>query len=143
MNELKKCPFCGGKAELDFAHKNFTFTDDSGKPRDIGFFYTVKCQDEICGCRIGIYEDPEMAVAAWNRRSDKQEREKGYWKPITMSETTGWDLSLTGGYDEILEYRCSKCGEATYIDEFGDFVLSDSCPHCGADLRGNPNERSD
>lgn len=36
--ELKKCPFCGGEAELDFAHKNFVFTDDNGTARDIGFF---------------------------------------------------------------------------------------------------------
>ena len=75
MNELKKCPFCGGEAELDFAHKNFTFTDNSGEPRDIGFFYTVKCQDEICGCRIGIYEDPKMAIDAWNSGDDKLEKE--------------------------------------------------------------------
>ena len=67
-NELKPCPFCGGKAEVDFAEKNFSFTDSNRKPCSIGFFYTVRCNDEICGCKIGIYEDPRMAIEAWNRR---------------------------------------------------------------------------
>lgn len=68
MIELKPCPFCGGKAELDFAHKNFPYTDRDGEARTIGYFYTVKCVDEICGCVIGIHEEPETAIEAWNRR---------------------------------------------------------------------------
>jgi hypothetical protein len=66
--ELKKCPFCGGEAELDFAHKNFVYTDDDGTARDLGFFYTVKCLNEVCGCVIGTYSDAAMAIEAWNRR---------------------------------------------------------------------------
>ena len=66
---LKKCPFCGGYAELDFAGKNFSFTDSDGKPSSAGFFYTVRCNDEICGCKIGIYEDAKMAIDAWNKRA--------------------------------------------------------------------------
>ena len=68
--ELKPCPFCGGDAELDFAHTSFCYIADDGKPRETGFFYTVQCDDEICGCRIGIYENPEMAIEAWNRRAE-------------------------------------------------------------------------
>lgn len=68
--ELKPCPFCGGEAELDFAGKSFTYTASNGKPYDSGFYYTVKCRDEVCGCKIGIYEDAEMALSAWNRRAE-------------------------------------------------------------------------
>ncbi len=68
--ELKPCPFCGGEAELDFAGKSFTYTASDGKPYDSGFYYTVKCLDNVCGCKIGIYEDAKMAVAAWNRRAE-------------------------------------------------------------------------
>ena len=75
MINLKSCPFCGGEACLDFAHRNFSYTDTEGNPMSIGFFYTVKCADEICGCQIGIYEDAEMAVEAWNRRKRKKETE--------------------------------------------------------------------
>ena len=73
MNKPKPCPFCGGKAELDFANKTFTYTSANGEPMDTGFFYTVKCCDAICGCRIGIYEDAEMAIEAWNRRTERSE----------------------------------------------------------------------
>lgn len=59
---------CGGDAELDFVNKSFAYTDSNGDAMETGFFYTVKCRDEICGCRIDIYEDPRMAIAAWNRR---------------------------------------------------------------------------
>lgn len=68
MSDLKPCPFCGDMAKLDFADKAFCYTDKHGDPRDAGFYYTVKCKNEICGCRIGIYEDPEMAIKAWSRR---------------------------------------------------------------------------
>ena len=71
MSELKPCPFCGGEAELDFAHTSFTYTDAFGKAREPGFFYTVKCGDNVCGCKIGIYEEPKMAIEAWNRRASE------------------------------------------------------------------------
>ena len=66
--ELKPCPFCGEKAKLDFAHENFVYTGDDGVPRMIGFFYTVKCINQVCGCVIGTYRNTEMAIEAWNRR---------------------------------------------------------------------------
>lgn len=72
MRELKSCPFCGGQAELDFAHTSFTYTDVFGKARETGFFYTVKCRDNVCGCKIGIYEEPRMAIEAWNRRASDE-----------------------------------------------------------------------
>jgi len=66
MSELKPCPFCGDDGSLQFANGH-PYTDSDGKARD-PFYYTVKCKDEFCGCRIGVYEDPEMAIEAWNRR---------------------------------------------------------------------------
>ena len=54
MSKLLSCPFCGGEAEIVFSEKNFSFTDSEGEPCSIGFFYTVRCNDEICGCKIGI-----------------------------------------------------------------------------------------
>lgn len=69
MEKLKTCPFCGGEAELDFAHTTFTYTDVFGKVRESGFFYTVKCKDSACGCKIGVYAEPRMAIEAWNRRA--------------------------------------------------------------------------
>lgn len=72
MSELKPCPFCGGDAELDFAKASFIYTDVFGKAHDSGFFYTVRCIDNVCGCHIGIYEEPKMAMEAWNRRTSDE-----------------------------------------------------------------------
>ena len=66
----KPCPFCGGEAELDFADKSFDYVDSNGHSMYIGYFYTVKCLNDTCGCSIGVYEDSNMAVAAWNNRKE-------------------------------------------------------------------------
>ena len=73
MIELKRCPFCGDLAELDFSGKTFSYIDKHGESRDTGFYYTVKCINKICGCRIGIYEEHKMAIEAWNRRAGEQD----------------------------------------------------------------------
>lgn len=70
--DLKPCPFCGSLAELGFAGKTFYYTDKHGEPRTNGFYYTVKCKNEICGCIIGTYEEPKMAIEAWNRRAGEK-----------------------------------------------------------------------
>ena len=62
---------------------------------------------------------------------------RGYWKATMMSESTGWDLSLTGGRDEVCEYNCSVCGQANILDEFGENFLPPYCPFCGAEME-NP-----
>ena len=61
----------------------------------------------------------------------------GYWKAVTESEISGWDVSLTGGYDPIALYVCSECGEDNIIDEFGENFLPKYCPFCGARLMNN------
>ena len=68
-------------------------------------------------------------------KADVQPVKRGYWKATMMSEGTGWDLSYTGGRDEVLEYNCSVCGKANILDEFGENFLPPYCPFCGADLR--------
>lgn len=70
-------------------------------------------------------------------KADVKRVRHGYWKPVMMSEATGWDLSLTGGRDEVCEHVCSVCGKAAFIDETGDEVLSCLCLQCGADMREN------
>lgn len=58
MEELKRCPFCGGEAE-------FEYTESYSSHR----YYFVQCTE--CGCKSDDFEDdPGMkkAVAAWNNR---------------------------------------------------------------------------
>ena len=67
QKELKPCPLCEGKAELDFAHNTFSYFCADGAKKDSGFYYIVKCT--ICNCKSGIFEDPTMAIEAWNKRA--------------------------------------------------------------------------
>ena len=67
----------------------------------------------------------------------------GYWKAVTESEISGWDVSLTGGYDPIALYVCSECGEDNIIDEFGENFLPKYCPFCGARLMNNYKENEE
>ena len=58
--ELKRCPFCGGKAEIVPVYDN-----------ESGFSgYAVICAD--CGCGTIGSEDEIDAVNAWNTRIDDE-----------------------------------------------------------------------
>lgn len=52
-NELKKCPFCGGKAEVRHT-KNKSY---------------IVCF--ICGCRTKPLPTVREAIRFWNQRSDE------------------------------------------------------------------------
>lgn len=58
------------------------------------------------------------------------ERKSGKW--IKMPEFCGDDVS--GFIDN--HFRCSECWREAEINSWGFYILSDFCPHCGADMRG-------
>ena len=53
--ELKKCPFCGGKARLTY--------DTYGSR----YVYYVQCDNVSCGIVTWIHTTEEEAVEAWNK----------------------------------------------------------------------------
>ena len=57
MDELKPCPFCGGKAYLDLYIL----------PK---YEYVIRCN--VCSLEFGLYlgRNKEEAIEAWNRRAD-------------------------------------------------------------------------
>ena len=59
MNEVKPCPFCGGKACL--------VVDPSLHPRYR--YYGIKCTE--CGIETKFYFKAEFAVEEWNRRAEE------------------------------------------------------------------------
>jgi len=65
----KPCPFCGGEAQLEYVHAPFV-TLKTSETKYLGIYTTVQCTDAFCGCRIGNYEDPIMAINAWNKRTE-------------------------------------------------------------------------
>lgn len=60
MDELKACPFCGGKAHLF----------------GIGKTLWVECESEDC---VGthIYRTPQQAIDVWNRRAETPANDVG------------------------------------------------------------------
>ena len=57
QNELKLCPFCGGKYTVNLS-------DYSWKK------YLIVCNVNLggCGAASGLYDTEEKAIQAWNRR---------------------------------------------------------------------------
>ena len=59
MEQLKKCPFCGGEADVFKASDLGDFSWNSDR-------FTVKCRS--CFCGTGLYSDSERAIEMWNTR---------------------------------------------------------------------------
>ena len=59
--ELKKCPFCGTKAQIDYI--------DNGNN---GFWYSVVCSENMCRCGVSnteySFNTEKEAIESWNRR---------------------------------------------------------------------------
>lgn len=134
MNKkLKPCPFCGGKAKL-IGGRAYTIPeiDDNGAyvGADIEVEPSwVECQSchamgrDFCETD----EDPENAVAAWNKRVTDEEEYRAIEKQTAKKpnlEGDGYDDSGNIIYDTWI---CPGCGERYEVD-YDDF---DYCPKCG------------
>lgn len=65
MAELKRCPFCGSKAEIE--HKRVLET------------WIVQCSNQSCPASYMIgadYDTIEEAIEAWNKRYRPSEQER-------------------------------------------------------------------
>ena len=121
MSELKPCPFCGSTAVIQKIEPRL-YRPTRNHP------YCVICYncDLMFGYDVdygGIFDTEEEAAEAWNRRSGEQERKHGYW--IESHE----HVYIGNGVKEWTNWYCSEC------DAPND-KLTDFCPSCGADLRG-------
>lgn len=65
MAELKKCPFCGGEAEVDW------YTDNGNETH-----WFVYCCDCSCELSFGAKISKEQAIEAWNNRVNEFDAEK-------------------------------------------------------------------
>lgn len=60
MTKLKRCPFCGGEAEISVKH-NFHW-----KP----LYFEPHCKNEYCQGYAGrAYESKKLAISMWNTRT--------------------------------------------------------------------------
>lgn len=67
--------------------------------------------------------------------SDAAPVKRGFWKPISESEMTGFNPKFAGR-DPIAGYKCFNCGNEAIFSCNDEFVLSDYCPNCGAKMDG-------
>lgn len=68
MDELKPCPFCKGKAHLDFGKgSNVFYWKADGHEAYTPLKYLVYCSS--CCCQTALAEDTETAIMLWNRRA--------------------------------------------------------------------------
>ena len=97
MNEeLKPCPFCGGKPELR-------------RPNG----YRVEC---LCGAEKEVYDEPLEAIAAWNRRAptDSSKQIEGF-----TSEPSQTEAALRALVNRALAVIPDICGIGA-LDEHQD-----------------------
>lgn len=70
LDEISKCPFCGGNGELIDNGYSHPVIDGNGAYVDMdiseGDLFWIQC--EKCGATIQTTETPEEAIANWNRR---------------------------------------------------------------------------
>lgn len=60
MTKLKRCPFCGGEAEISVKH------DFHWKP----LYFEPHCKNEYCQGYAGrAYESKKLAISMWNTRT--------------------------------------------------------------------------
>ena len=68
MENLKKCPFCGGEAEIESEYCwNPSFYNPDGRSGET--LYYAKCKK--CIATTKLFVNKEGAIQAWNRRINK------------------------------------------------------------------------
>lgn len=123
MNNLKPCPFCGGKAEII----------------QTGSMWSVNCQNAYVGsdCPVapwtGYAQTKESAIKIWNQRAEERGKRRQKIKPeIRMY---GWKIMPTPNHRKSA--FCGMCG--AYIGacdpEPGMICVRDRfCPMCGVEV---------
>ena len=134
MNDLKPCPFCGGKVSLVLCDDEGNLHDESYREHPysgLGFMLhhaheenpecpiaSSECDGGILG-GVHIYDTEEQAAEAWNKRAEVVH---GRW---------------------VTHYRSGTPVAEGYVSTCCDMWnnrKSDYCPNCGAKMDG---ERKD
>lgn len=104
MNELKKCPFCGGEARL---HSRCNYIETGNET-----MYFVKCNE--CKTESTWCYKKEKAIKAWNTRKPseevvaKLEEESDYWLELYDVQ---WKKGFIDSYADGFFDGCEKAIE--------------------------------
>ena len=62
---------------------------------------------------------------------------KGKWIPVDSYSAFGGDGATWMAHgNPVAFYYCSECKEQAYAGEDGESLITEYCPNCGADMRG-------
>ena len=137
MNDLKPCPFCGGKVSLVLCDDEGNLHDESYREHPysgLGFMLhhaheenpecpiaSYECDGGILG-GVHIYDTEEQAAEAWNKRAEVVH---GRW---------------------VTHYRSGTPVAEGYVSTCCDMWnnrKSDYCPNCGAIMDGGADYEDD
>ncbi len=117
--DLKPCPFCGGKVEIQPWKYNRHLP---------GFIYDFVCLHCGCSFHAGYCETEDEAIAKWNTRLACYDCQMG-GVPATEENMAkyGWVKERTCHATKVdsFTWGCSECG-----GHWHDAV--NYCPNCGA-----------
>ena len=76
-------------------------------------------------CAYGVPQDEKRCQEALDRAIEalSTDRPNGEWEFV--------DNEIFAG-----EYFCSVCGKRAEVDLYGEWILSNFCPSCGAKMKG-------
>ena len=94
--------------------------------------------DELDKGAWGVEWDKTLAKTMIESLPSAQpERKKGRWIPVDSYSAFGGDEATWMAHgNPVAFYYCSECKEQAYAGEDGESLLTDYCPNCGADMRG-------
>jgi len=95
---------------------NYLYPDCPSESDDV-IFGNGKGNDNICACSKYL-------------PSAQQEQKKGKWE----RHNTYYGDDTSGFIDP--DWGCSECGKQANLNERSMYDLTDFCPNCGADMRG-------
>ena len=67
----------------------------------------------------------------------EEEKKEGSWIPVDSYSTFGGDEETWEAHGNPIAYHyCSECKNQVNVNEFGEELLTDYCPYCGAKMKG-------
>jgi len=67
----------------------------------------------------------------------EEEEKEGSWIPVDSYSTFGGDEETWEAHGNPIAYHyCSECKNQVNVNEFGEELLTDYCPYCGAKMKG-------
>lgn len=119
--ELKPCPFCGGKAQLD--HDGLA---------DYSYVRCMECHARTRDITVASYHcSDDKAIELWNHRADVRENVRGRWVEV-VDRTEMYDKEGVKTWGML--FQCNQCGFVLNAIE-GHTGQYNFCPNCGADMR--------